>query len=67
MKPSVDEYGQVWDSEPFDVPTGFELLLQCCDCGLVHRTTLKKTKKGIRIWMVRDVKETRKARRAKRR
>lgn len=54
-------YPTATDDDWFEITNDFRLM--CCDCSLVHRVNIKKTRKGVLINFQRDPRATAVARR----
>lgn len=44
-------YQLVRDGEPFDITLPYRLLLQCCECGVVHEVRFKQKGEKVSINM----------------
>ena len=52
-------YDQVISGEPFIVKTGKDVLhLCCCDCGLIHRVSIKIVGKAVSLTFKEDKRMT---------
>lgn len=59
----MSKFGQLYNGDSFELGKREPLKIACCDCGLVHRWTIKVTPRGYRVTVIQDKRSTAQTRR----